>query len=132
MRLFCYGTLQFADIMQQVSGYRFVGLAATLEHYACFTVHGEVFPGIVPVQGALTTGVIYTGLGNAAWRRLDDFESDCYVRERVHIRDAGGRTLQAWAYVVRADARALLSDQPWDMGVFERMHLAAFLRRLAG
>jgi gamma-glutamylcyclotransferase (GGCT)/AIG2-like uncharacterized protein YtfP len=132
MRLFCYGTLQFADIMQRVSGCRLVGVPAMLEHYACLTVQGEVFPGIVPVQGAQTTGVIYTGLGDAAFCRLDDFESDCYVRERVSVRDTTGRPLQAWAYVVRPDARALLSDQPWDRDGFERKHLAGFLHRLAG
>ena len=132
MRLFCYGTLQFDDIMQQVSGRRFSGVLATLEHYACFTLRGEVFPGIVPAYGALTAGVMYTGLGDATMRRLDAFESDCYVRERVCVHDAAGRSLQAWAYVVRPDACALLSDQPWDRGRFERKHLAAFLRRLAG
>lgn len=132
MRLFCYGTLQFADIMHAVSGRRYVGVTATLEHYACFALRGEVFPGIVPAHAAQTTGVVYTGLDDVALRRLDAFESDCYVRERVSVRDAAGRSLQAWAYVVRPDARALLMDQSWDSDVFERTHMAAFLRRLAG
>jgi gamma-glutamylcyclotransferase (GGCT)/AIG2-like uncharacterized protein YtfP len=132
MRLFCYGTLQFTDILRQVSGCRFTGVPATLDHYVCFTLHGEVYPGIVPVQGAQTVGVMYAGIGGAALRRLDTFESDCYVRERVCVHDAAGRSLQAWAYVVRPDARALLSEQPWDRGQFERMHLDTFLRRLAG
>ena len=132
MQLFCYGTLQFADIMHEVSGRSFTGVPATLEHYACFTLRGEVFPGIVPVHGALTAGVMYTGLGDAAMRRLDAFESDCYVRERVRVHDAAGRSLLVWAYVVRPDARGQLSDQPWDRDGFERQHLAAFLHRLAG
>jgi gamma-glutamylcyclotransferase (GGCT)/AIG2-like uncharacterized protein YtfP len=132
MRLFCYGTLQFADIMHEVSGRRFVGVPAMLEHYACFSLHGEVFPGIVPAHAAQTAGVMYSGLDERVLRRLDGFESDCYVRECVRIHDAAGRSLQAWAYVVRPDARTLLSNQPWDRGQFERMHLAAFLRRLAG
>jgi len=132
MRLFCYGTLQFADIMHEVSGRRYVGSPATLQHYACFALRGEVFPGIVPAHAAQATGVLYTGLDDAALRRLDAFESDCYVRERVSVRDDAGRSLQAWAYVVRPDARALLSNQPWDSDMFERTHLDAFLKRLAG
>jgi gamma-glutamylcyclotransferase (GGCT)/AIG2-like uncharacterized protein YtfP len=132
MRLFCYGTLQFAGIMYQVSGCRLAGVPATLEHYACFTVRGELFPGVVPEQGAQTPGVIYTGLGNAALRRLDAFESDCYVRERVCVSDASGQPLQAWAYVVRPDARAQLSNRPWERDVFERVHMDMFMRRLAG
>ncbi len=131
MRLFCYGTLQFDSIMREVSGHRCSGVPAVLDHYACFTVRGEVFPGIVPARRAHTPGLLYSGLGAAAMRRLDSFESDYYARERVAVREPAGRLVPAWAYVVRPDARGRLSEQAWDREWFEREQLDIFLRRIS-
>ena len=132
MRLFCYGTLQYPEIMQQVSGNHYPGLPVVLENYACYTVRGEVFPGIIPEQGAVTYGMVYNGLGNAQLERLDSFENDYYARRRVVVSGADERPLQAWAYVVRAEDRAVLSDELWDRGLFEMLHLQAYLRKLTG
>lgn len=131
MHLFCYGTLQFDEVMRRVSGRSFQGVPVLLDHYACYTVHGEVFPGIVHRHNAQTPGLLYSGLTDDALRRLDAFESDCYAREHVTIRDDNGRTVQAWAYVVRPDAHSRLSDLPWEREQFERLHLGNFLRRIA-
>jgi len=127
MRLFCYGTLQYPDIMRQVSGVHAVGLPVVLENYGCYTVRGEVFPGIVPEPGAHTRGMVYNGLGEAQLRRLDDFERDFYQRQRVVVSDPDERPMQAWAYVVRPDARAMLTDEHWDKGLFELLHMNQFL-----
>lgn len=133
MRLFCYGTLQYPEIMEQVSGNHYPGLPVVLQNYACYTVRGEVYPGIVPEEGAQTRGVVYNGLGAAQLERLDAFESDFYVRARVVVSsEEEDRPLQAWAYVVRADARDRLSDEHWDRAVFEMLHLRQFLRHLTG
>jgi gamma-glutamylcyclotransferase (GGCT)/AIG2-like uncharacterized protein YtfP len=131
MRLFCYGTLQYPEIMQQVSGLHAAGLPVVLENYACYTVRGEVFPGIVPEHDAQTRGVVYEGLGAAQLHRLDAFETDLYQRCRVVVSDASERPLQAWTYIVRPDARALLTDEPWDRGLFELLHLQQLLRKLS-
>jgi len=130
MRLFCYGTLQYPDILRQVSGVHAAGLPVVLENYGCYTVRGEVFPGIVPEPGAHTRGMVYNGLGAAQLRRLDDFESDFYQRQRVVVSDADERPLQAWAYVVRPDARVMLTDEHWDKELFELLHMKQFLHGL--
>lgn len=133
MRLFCYGTLQFPEIMEQVTGNHYAGLPVVLQNYGCYTVRGEVFPGIVPEEGAQTRGVVYNGLGAAQLERLDAFESDFYVRARVVVSsEEDDMPLQAWAYVVRDDARDVLSEEHWDRGVFEMLHLRQYLRRLTG
>jgi gamma-glutamylcyclotransferase (GGCT)/AIG2-like uncharacterized protein YtfP len=132
MRLFCYGTLQYPEIMEQVSGNHYAGLPVVLRNYACYTVRGEVFPGIVPEPGARTRGVVYNGLGTAQLQRLDAFESDFYVRRRVVVSDADERPLQAWTYLVRPEAHDVLSDEPWDRNLFELLHLQAFLRKYTG
>ena len=132
MRLFCYGTLQYPEIMQQVSGTHYAGLPVVLENYACYTVRGEVFPGIIPEPGAHTRGIVYNGMGTAQLERLDAFENDFYARRRVVVSGADERPLQAWAYVVRSEDRALLSDEHWDRGLFELLHLPAFLHKVTG
>jgi len=118
--------------MHQVSGSHYPGLPVVLENYACYTVRGEVFPGIVPEQDAQTRGVVYSGLGVAQLGRLDEFECDFYQRRRVVVSDADERPLEAWTYVVRPDAYNVLTDQPWDRGVFEMLHLQQFLRTIEG
>ncbi|MEZ5543069.1 MAG: gamma-glutamylcyclotransferase family protein [Pseudomonadota bacterium] len=132
MRLFCYGTLQYPEIMEQVSGNHYPGMPVVLENYGCYTLRGEVFPGIVPEEGAQTRGVLYNALGNAQLERLDAFESDYYMRRRVVVSDADDRPLQAWAYVLRPEARERLTDEVWDRNRFEALHLQQFLRRLSG
>ncbi len=132
MRLFCYGTLQFPAVMQQVCGHRSAGLPVVLDNYACYTVRGAVFPGIVPEHEAQTRGVVYEGLGTAQLRRLDAFETDLYQRCRVVVSDASERPLQAWAYIVRPAARAMLTDKHWDRDLFQLLHMKQFLRSLSG
>jgi len=132
MRLFCYGTLQFQEIMQHVSGSHYAGLPVVLENYACYTVRGEVFPGIVPEAGKQTRGVVYNGLGMAQLERLDAFENDFFARRRVVVSGVDERPLQAWAYVVRSEAREVLTDEPWDRARFELLHLQQFLHKLTG
>ena len=46
--------------------------------------------------------------------------------------DVDDRPLQAWTYVVRSEDRAVLTDEHWDRGLFELLHLHAFLRKLTG
>jgi len=132
MRLFCYGTLQFPAVMQQVSGLHEHAFPAWLDNYACYTVRGEVFPGIVPEPGAQTGGVVYAGLGLAHLKRLDEFESDCYERRRVMVRDEQERSLETWAYVMGPDALHRLTRETWDRELFRRLHLQAWLDRSSG
>lgn len=130
MRLFCYGTLQFPAILQQVCGHRSAGLPAVLDNHACYLVRGEVFPGLVPEQQARTRGVVYDGLCMAQLRRIDAFETGIYQRCRVVVHDDSERPLQAWAYVVHPDARVMLTDESWDRGLFEQLHMQQFMRGL--
>ncbi|MGD2112650.1 MAG: gamma-glutamylcyclotransferase [Gammaproteobacteria bacterium] len=132
MRLFCYGTLQFPDVLHAVTGDWFSAEPAVLDDYACYLVRGEVFPGIVARQGAATTGVVYTGLGVVQLRKLDVFEGDFYVRRRVCVRSATGNPLQVWTYAVAARHCRRLTRDTWDREVFEMKYLQQFLRSRRG
>ena len=128
MRLFCYGTLQFPEIMQAVTGCRFTGIPAVLEDYACCTVRGQVYPGIAPATGIHTEGIVYAGIGTAQLKKLDRFEGDLYERIRVCVSDRAGKPLQAWVYVVPTAMHKLLTAATWNREAFELTQLPHFLK----
>jgi gamma-glutamylcyclotransferase (GGCT)/AIG2-like uncharacterized protein YtfP len=128
MRLFCYGTLMFPEVMKRLGGGHFDGVAASLDDYGCYTVNGHAFPGIVCETGAVTHGLVYAGIGDSLLRKLDRYEGDFYERVRVCVTDPQGRPLQAWAYVIPAARRDILSKQAWDRQTFERQYLKSYLQ----
>jgi gamma-glutamylcyclotransferase (GGCT)/AIG2-like uncharacterized protein YtfP len=130
MRLFCYGTLMFTDVMKRLTGRDFDAMEASLEDYGCYTVNGQVFPGMVSEAGAVTLGLVYTGVGDHLLQLLDRYEGELYRRRRVCATDTAGRPLQAWTYVIREERRGVLTKRVWDRQAFEREHLAAYLRTL--
>lgn len=127
MRLFCYGTLQFPAVMQQVTGYRFDAVPAVLDGFACYTVRRQVYPGIIPQPGAQTEGRVYTGVGGVHLKRLDRFEGKLYERIRVCVSDNAGNSLQAWTYRIAPRHRRQLSKTGWDRKEFAMHHLSQFV-----
>ncbi len=131
MRLFCYGTLVFPDILRRVCGARAAGRPAVLQNHACYSVQGCVYPGVVPEPGARTHGVVYDSIDYAQLRRLDRYEGDEYERRRVFVSLADGRLCRAWTYLMREDAGDRLTEEHWDRAQFAQRHLASYLRALA-
>ena len=131
MHLFCYGTLVFPEIMRRVSGARTTGSPATLAHFACYAVRGAVYPGIIFEQGARIHGIVYDGITAAQLQRIDRYEGDDYVRQRVLVSETDGRLCRAWAYVIRPGAVDRLTDECWDSALFARHYLASYLREFA-
>jgi gamma-glutamylcyclotransferase (GGCT)/AIG2-like uncharacterized protein YtfP len=129
MRLFSYGTLQFPEVLQAVTGCHLEGEKAVLDDFACYTVRGKVYPGLVHEPQACTEGVVYAGIGEAHFRRLDEFEGELYERIRVCVTDEEGMPLQAWTYAVRNAMRARLTRTPWRREDFEVESLRAFLKK---
>ncbi len=129
MLLFCYGTLQFPDVMQALTGLRVYGHPAVLPDYACYTLRGELFPGIVGQHGTSTAGVIYRGIGRRLLRLLDRFEGDYYHRHQVRASETGGKPRRAWAYVVAPNKLRVVSNEIWRSDVFAEEHLAPFVRK---
>jgi gamma-glutamylcyclotransferase (GGCT)/AIG2-like uncharacterized protein YtfP len=129
MRLFSYGTLQFPEVLATVTGCHLEGGRAVLDDYACYLVRGEAYPGITPEPEASVEGVVYTGIGEAHFRKLDRFEGELYERVRVCLTDTEGNPLQAWTYVIRDALRDRLTRTPWNKKDFELEHLPAFLKR---
>jgi gamma-glutamylcyclotransferase (GGCT)/AIG2-like uncharacterized protein YtfP len=127
--IFCYGTLQFADVFAKVTGLRLPSQTATLPGYRRRQIRGECFPGIIADSNASTVGLVYRGLDSARLVRLDRFEADFYRRYRLLVHTDRGEALQAWVYVVEPRYAHLLREHDWDPARFRKHDLARFLRR---
>lgn len=132
-RVFVYGTLQFPDVAEVVTGRCLEGEPARLDGFARYQVRGEPFPGIVPAEGATVPGLVYDGIDAAAWDRIDDFEGALYRREPVRVvRLSDGALLDALTYVVRPRWRPMLRNRDWDVAAFDRYWRAYYTGRRPG
>ena len=129
MLLFCYGSLEFAEVMREVTGRSFAGEPATLDGFARYRVRDADYPGLVPESGARTVGTLFRALDAVALAALDRFEGALYERKTLDVRRRGGNAA-AQVYVVRESHRHTLSSEPWDKRAFARDRLAGFVQRL--
>lgn len=113
MRLFCYGTLLFPDIMLAVIHRLPRSYPATLHDYACCRLHGHNYPAIVSETGVCTRGRVYTGLRPADLGRLDAYEGDLYQRVRLRLTGLRGRRQCTWVYMLKPARRHRLSSKIW-------------------
>ena len=129
MTLFCYGSLVFAEVMRAVTGRSFAHEPARLFGWRRTCFRGRVFPGIQPHAGGSTSGTLWRGIDARSAQLLDAYETSAYERVRLPARTSAGE-VPADVYVVRANARHLLSQAPWTPESFARDSLAEFLRAL--
>jgi gamma-glutamylcyclotransferase (GGCT)/AIG2-like uncharacterized protein YtfP len=118
--LFAYGTLMCEDIMLDVSGWRLAQIGGALIGYSRRRVRGKGYPGLIQSRGGRTEGVIYLGLSDDAWRRLDRFEGDMYARQPVSFERNTGDRLTADTYVARLEYLDRLEESDWDFEEFLR------------
>jgi gamma-glutamylcyclotransferase (GGCT)/AIG2-like uncharacterized protein YtfP len=129
MRLFSYGTLQFPEVLAAVTGCHLEGDKAVLDDYACYLVKGKAYPGITPEPEASVEGLVYNGIGEAHFKKLDRFEGELYERVRVCVTDTEGNPLQTWTYVIRDAMGDRLTHTPWNKEEFEVEHLPGLLEK---
>jgi len=129
MTLFCYGSLEFAEVMRAVTGRSFAHERARLDGWVRLRQRGRAFPGLRPRAGACTSGTLWRGIDPGSAARLDRFEGAIYERRTVAVRAAGGPA-EAEVYVIRPERLGELSAEPWDRQRFLRETLPDFLRAL--
>lgn len=128
--LFVYGTLLLPKIMQQVSQQRHFSRKAILYNFARYKVRGKRYPGIVREHGASVTGLLYSNVTPAAWRRLDDYEGHFYQRQQVEVELGQNEYCLAWVYLVPVSQRHRLGWRDWSFAQFRQRHLQGFLQHL--
>ena len=132
MNIFTYGSLMFPSVMKAITGLEFPAKKARVKNYARFKVKGESYPGLTPLKGAVTEGVLYIGVDVLSVRRLDDFEGEFYERGEVAADTLDGESLIVHAYVIKAQYRDRLSSEPWDPERFEANDLRGFMASYRG
>jgi len=129
--LFAYGTLMCPDIMQEVSGHDVRPVPAVLHNHQRLSIIGEDYPGIIHQHGSHVDGLLYSGINEPVWRRLDRFEGEQYRRMAVTVLLEDGTQTTAQTYLIHPSFQSLLSDQEWDFAAF-LAHGKARFRRLYG
>jgi len=132
MNIFTYGSLMFPSVMKAVTGREFPARRANVKNLARFKVKGESYPGLTPLDGAVTEGVLYIGVDVLSVRRLDDFEGEVYERAEVPVNTPDGESLTAHCYIIKAQYRGRLSSEPWDPEHFEKADLRGFMASYQG
>lgn len=118
--LFAYGTLMCDDIMREVAGCDLSHLQGTLRGYRRRAVKGEHYPAIVSDGRSAVEGVVYRGVPDSAWRRLDAFEGEMYARHAVEVVLSDGTILLADTYVVVPAFLDRFDSSDWDLTGFLR------------
>jgi gamma-glutamylcyclotransferase (GGCT)/AIG2-like uncharacterized protein YtfP len=130
--VFAYGTLQLPEIMEAVTGRRFPSCTAYLRDYARYSLKGRSYPGIRWQPGALTRGILYTGVDAEPLRQLDEFEDHFYRRATVKVTTENGEMVPAQIYLVPPQHYELLASRPWNLDDFKETSLTGFLTRCRG
>ena len=123
-RLFAYGTLMCSEIMGEVAGSVPSARSAVIRDYNRRSVRGECYPALVEEGGGRVTGVLYSGISDSAWHRLDRFEGNMYVRRLVTVELNDGSTTDAFTYVFRPEFSKMLSETAWDYATFKQRGLS--------
>ena len=132
MNIFTYGSLMFPAVMKAVTGLEFPAKRARVKNYARFKVKGESYPGLTPLEGAFTEGVLYLNIDALSVKRLDGFEGKLYERAKILAEALGGESLIAQTYLIRPQYRNRLSSDQWDPVYFEKADLREFMASYRG
>ena len=130
--LFTYGSLMCEDIMAEVASARLRCTPATLRGYRRFLVMDEEYPGVMPVAGGVVSGIVYHGIAQASWQRLDRFEGEMYDRKPVTVRYATGRETVVDCYLFRPEFAHRLTATEWDLATFLQGGKTVFQHQYCG
>lgn len=101
-----------SDIMQDAAGYLPVYESGILYGYSRRPVKGEADPAIVADPDGRVDGIVYQDLAQSAWKRLDLFEGESYIRKNltIHLKDSS--SISAAAYVIKPQYHHCLEPEP--------------------
>ncbi|WP_324100683.1 gamma-glutamylcyclotransferase family protein [Noviherbaspirillum sp.] len=116
MHVFTYGSLMFPEVWTRVVRGACRSAPARLDGFARFEIHGETYPGMVPMTGDSVSGVLYFDVADEDVAALDAFEGEEYRRDTVNVVLESGEALAAGAYVYLLPQK--LSESPWRPGAF--------------
>jgi gamma-glutamylcyclotransferase (GGCT)/AIG2-like uncharacterized protein YtfP len=130
--IFAYGTLMCDDIMREVAGLQLSFTQGILNNYQRYTVKNEIYPALIPAEYSRVIGIIYYDISNAAWDRLDRFEGEMYVRQKVNVLVNNKEMISAVTYVLKPEFSHYITDIIWDYEKFLKNGKERFLNYYNG
>ncbi|QCU90303.1 gamma-glutamylcyclotransferase family protein [Thiomicrorhabdus sediminis] len=130
--LLTYGSLMCDEVMTEVSGASFDCQPANLTGYQRFAIKNEHYPALIVEPDQQVGGVLYCGITETAWQRLDRFEGEQYQRQAVTVELADGSQVEAQCYIWKAEFNDLLEDYAWDYQQFLESGKQAFQQQYKG
>lgn len=127
--LFTYGTLEFPEVMETLTGRVFPSTPAVIENHGRYCLKNRSYPGLRHRAGETTAGTLYRGIDERSLRILDWFEDACYLREILWVTISDGSAQRAAVYLIPPSRYTLLSDRPWELERFRRETLKSYMRR---
>jgi len=127
MNLFAYGTLMWPEVLESVIGRPMTGIPATLDGYRRVRIKGAHYPAIFSSCDDDVAGVLYDGLSQADFRKLDRFEGQEYERLTVCV-----AVKEAEVYVLSPACMHLADGRSWHPDQMEAEHLEAFCAEYKG
>ncbi|MBL29271.1 MAG: hypothetical protein CMM50_17205 [Rhodospirillaceae bacterium] len=125
---FFYGTLMDADVRARILGRRVGAQPAVARGYRAYRHRTDSYPVLRAAPLGAAPGLLVADLGSADVRRLCWYEGDEYERRLITVSGPGTRPMDAWAFV-GVDG-VLTDNRIWSLADWQRLHKAAFLRRL--
>ena len=114
-------------VMQAVTGRLFESVPATLSGYTRYRIKRHVYPGITATEFGYVDGLLYYAIDGDSLRQLDAFESEVYDRRNVLVHLAENEKVEACTYVIAQRYKHLLSNDDWNLELFEQQHLQRYL-----
>lgn len=115
-RLFCYGTLEFIEIIEAVIGRVPSSLKAVLDGYCRYGVQGASYPAVIAEAGKQVSGTLYYPLTDKEILLLDAYEGSQYQRLKLPVITENSVAMDAMAYVIAPGYETQLTGEPWFPG----------------
>ena len=91
-----------------------------MKDYRRLCIRDEEYPGLIAAPGFSVDGLVYPGLPETAWERLDCFEGTMYERRAVEVVLRSGEIRPASTYVIQSAFADRLEPVPWSLEDFLR------------
>lgn len=120
--LFVFGTLCHRPLLEAVAGEPVTMRQATLADHEVRGVAGEVFPVLVPCEGAAARGVLVEGMSDAAMARMDFYESIfAYSRHPAEVLTDTG-PVRTEMYLPPAKSGVVPDEAAWSLAEWVPRH----------
>ena len=127
--LFVYGSLQFPELVEKLTGEEFNSSPAILKGFQRFAVKRDDYPAIIENLDSEVHGLLLFDIDERSMEILTFYEGDEYARASVAVTCESG-TYDALVFVWSQGIQ-LLEDFDWDINLFRENSLQIYLDKVA-